>query len=172
MDFKTILIAILTAVLLVNLVKFTLCDNPAERVEHATRVDTIAVQVIKHDTLRVVKTRTEFIVKQEPVIEYKREGDSIREIRDTESCYSFAEAMSDGAAITAEICSRTFTATPPLDLRGNIAYVPPPDTQRTIRITDTVKLYKPHLWRDIKIFGFAIGVGAIIGAGTILYLGG
>ena len=130
MDLKTVLIAILTAVLLVNIMKFTLCDKPAESIEHATRVDTIAVQVIRHDTLRVEKTRTEFIVKPEPVIDYDDSADTIREISDTAYCYSFAEAMSDGASITAEICSRTFTATPPLDLRGNIAYVPPPDTQK------------------------------------------
>jgi hypothetical protein len=134
-----------------------------------THTDTLSVQVIIHDTVTVEKTREKIVVRSVPVIQYQRVMDTISEISDTENCYAVEQFYKDGAAVRAEMCSRAFAKRKPADLHASIAYVPPPDTMRTIRITDTVAFEKPHTWKHVKIFGIGCGIGITAGAiGAIL----
>jgi hypothetical protein len=139
--------------------------------EIKTGIDTVSVQVITHDTIVVEKTRDRIVVRNVPVTQYIRSYDTIAAIADTEQCYGMDQTMPDGAQVYAELCSRSFKSEAPLDLSGSIKYLAPPDTQRTIHMVDTVIVKKPHLWRDIKIGCITFGIGAAVGAGTLLFLG-
>lgn len=130
------------------------------------RIDTITVEITTHDTVTVEKTRKEIVVKSEPVIRYVRTTDTVYPVQDSEVCYSFGEAMKDGAQVTSKLCSRAFPAQAPEDLHGAINYVPAPDTQRTIQITDTV-MVKTTIWQKLKI----AGIGALIGAIALIAIG-
>lgn len=149
-----------------------ICNNRKPQVlEVKTRIDTVSVRIVVHDTVTVEKIRNQIVVKSVPVVQYERIRDTLKEINDTENCYSVNETMKDGAYIKAEICSRVFPKIKPLDLSGKIEYLPAPDTVRTIKIVDSVIMKKPQLWKDIKLCGISLGIGITAGAIGMFLLG-
>jgi hypothetical protein len=81
---------------------------------------------------------------------------------DTVKCYSLDEQYPGGAYIKAEICSREFPELRPMDLQGNIAYLPPAESLKIETRVDTVPriIYKPPIvptWQAVTL-GIAAGV--------------
>jgi hypothetical protein len=131
-----------------------------------TGAETLSVVVTLHDTLRTFKTvhdvRTSMHLDTiyNPVTELVEVPDMKDSISiDTAHCYTINEHETDGAYIAATLCSRYFTALPPPDLKGIITYQPPPDTQKTIILTDTIT----HTKTNWTVTAIAACAGVIAG---------
>jgi hypothetical protein len=148
------------------------CSKPIPQCpEITTGKDTVLVQIVRHDTVIVEKTRKQIVTRSVPVTEYVTVRDTVREVLDTAQCYGIDQTMPDGALVYAELCSRSFSIETPIDLTGSIRYLSSPDTLRLIHSTDTVtRPPKPHLWRDIKIGGISFVIGGVC-IGSLLLLG-
>jgi hypothetical protein len=108
--------------------------------------------IIKHDTTRVPVYRAD--------IRYSRDT-----VHDTiagaplayqENCFTIKDSVHGSSAT---MCSKEFPPYKPVDLHGDIVTARPPDTQRTIRYVDTVRVNPKYKW-------FAVSVGPYCGYGV------
>jgi hypothetical protein len=108
--------------------------------------------IITHDTVKTPVYRSEIRYTRDTVHD-TIEG---KPVTYGENCYLIED---EKQGVTAEICSKEFPSYKPLDLHGSIVVARSPDTQRTIRYVDTVRIPPARKW-------FAISVGPYIGYGV------
>lgn len=120
--------------------------------------------VIMHDTVRVVKYAPSISVHSEPSADTAQ-----REI----VTYEVIDTMPDQAVISFALASRELPDKYLPDLTHTAWYVAKPDRIRIISDTLTAQLpplkCPSRFWRDLKIGGVCLGIGAITATTIILW---
>jgi hypothetical protein len=127
--------------------------------------DTIVTQT-NREQIRVVKrvlpVDTVIIARLDSVAQAT--GDTVRP-EDTAVCYTIAQQYASGASANAELCSRFFPSTKPVDLQGTITYKPANDTNKIFTRIDTMQIIKKSGGKGWYAFGLGVAAGI---AGAVL----
>ena len=122
--------------------------------------------IIVHDTMRVVKYAPSIIVRTVQVPTVARTPDSA-------ISYEVIDTMPDQAVIGFSIASRELPDKYLPDLTHTAWYLAKPDRIRIISDTLTVQLpplpCPSRLWRDVRIGGVCLGIGAIAATSYFYY---
>jgi hypothetical protein len=118
------------------------------------------IQVIK----KVLPADTVIIARLDSVTQTT--GDTVRP-EDTAVCYTIAQQYASGASASAELCSRFFLPTKPVDLQGTITYKPANDTNKIFTRIDTMQIIKKQ--RVASWYMLGLGVAAGIAAALLIH---
>jgi hypothetical protein len=120
---------------------------------------TVRDSVVVHHTDTVKIPGKSIVVFRTPI-----KTDSIKaDVVDTQVCYSTSKAFERGAAVTIDMCSKFLPAQKPADLSAKIIYIPPIESIRIERRTDSIPkiIYKPPVIATWKAILVGVGVGAL-----------